>query len=98
MGAVGYIASGPEFLGKGCEDMLIFAENNQTAEAMKLHFRLCESYRMLTNLKLGSFRAVHKYALNFLGKPAGYPARPVAPLSERAKQLVRSKMRELGFA
>jgi dihydrodipicolinate synthase/N-acetylneuraminate lyase len=97
MRAVGYIASSPEFFGRQCEDIIKFVKNKEVEKAVEFHFRLCESYKMVTDLTLGPFRAVHKYALNLVGKPAGYPARPVEPLTEKAKKAIKNKMTELGF-
>jgi 4-hydroxy-tetrahydrodipicolinate synthase len=97
LGAAGYIATSPEFLGRRCEDIIRFIRNHDLENAVKLHYVLCDSYRMLSDASLGTWAAKLKCALELLGKPAGFPRRPIEPLTEEQKQGLQRRMAQIGL-
>jgi 4-hydroxy-tetrahydrodipicolinate synthase len=97
LGAVGYIATSPEFLGKRCEDIIKFVRNNDIKNAVKIHFTICDAYRILDDASLGTWAAKLKYALSLQGKPAGLPRKPILPLTEDQQRVIKQKMTQLGL-
>ncbi|MFV0275683.1 MAG: dihydrodipicolinate synthase family protein [Parahaliea sp.] len=47
--------------------------------------------------RFGSAQAIFKEALNQLGQPGGYPRRPILPLDDTGKALVRATLDKLGL-
>lgn len=47
--------------------------------------------------RLGSAQAIFKEALNQLGRPGGYPRRPILPLDEAGTIMVRATLTKLGL-
>jgi 4-hydroxy-tetrahydrodipicolinate synthase len=47
-------------------------------------------------MSLGSFPAPVKAAVQMLGLPAGPPRRPVTPLDEGRREVLRGELRQMG--
>ncbi len=78
LGASGFIATGPEFLGKEAARIGALAMAGPSEEARSIHYRLTVLYQML--MGSGTWPAAFKAALNLIGLPAGVPRDPVLPL------------------
>lgn len=79
LGAAGYIATGPEFLGKDAGRLSELARQSWGDEQRALHNRLTMIYETL--MELGTWPAAFKAALTLIGQPAGVPRDPILPLA-----------------
>jgi 4-hydroxy-tetrahydrodipicolinate synthase len=80
LGAKGFIATGPEFLGRDAGRLVALARQAPSPESAAMHYRLTVLYELL--MGTSTWPAAFKAALNLIGLPAGVPREPVAPSSE----------------
>jgi 4-hydroxy-tetrahydrodipicolinate synthase len=78
LGAAGFIATGPEFLGEDVGQLCELARQPWGDRQRALHHRLTIIYGTL--MELGTWPAAFKAALTLIGQPAGVPRDPVLPL------------------
>lgn len=90
LGASGFIATGPELLGKRAGTIAAIGRGAPDDEYRKLHAQLTELYQML--MGTGTWPSAFKAALNLMGLPAGVPRDPVMPLSAEATETMRRTM------
>ena len=95
LGAKGFIATGPELLGKTAGQLTTLAMQAPGPEQAALHYKLTVLYQML--MGTGTWPAAFKAALNLLGQPAGVPRDPVLPLPADQVDKLRRTMTELGL-
>ena len=79
LGAHGYIATGPELLGRNAARLHELATRAPDAESARVHFQLTTLYELL--MGTGTWPAALKAALNLVGQPAGVPREPVMALA-----------------
>ncbi len=95
LGARGFIATGPELLGRDCAKIMALGKAAPSAETRAMHRRLTVAYQML--MGTGTWPAALKASLNLLGWPAGVPREPVLPLAGAELEKVRKTLVELGL-
>jgi 4-hydroxy-tetrahydrodipicolinate synthase len=95
LGAKGFIATGPELLGKTAGRLTTLGLQAPGPEQAALHYKLTVLYEML--MGTGTWPAAFKAALNLLGQPAGVPRDPVLPLPADQVDKLRRTMTELGL-
>lgn len=96
MGADGWVASNdPQIMGKEAIDMFTYAENGDIEKARKIQYRCLTLDDGLRSGAAGSFPAFLKYAMNLRNRPGGYPRKPILPLLEAEKELVKKVLRDL---
>ncbi|MEO5699539.1 MAG: dihydrodipicolinate synthase family protein [Casimicrobiaceae bacterium] len=78
LGAHGYIATGPELLGRDAAQLKEIATRAPDARSARVHYQLTVLYETL--MGTGTWPAALKAALNFIGQPAGVPREPVLAL------------------
>jgi 4-hydroxy-tetrahydrodipicolinate synthase len=93
LGARGFIATGPELLGKDCARIMELGRAVPSAETRAMHRKLTAAYQML--MGTGTWPAALKAALNLLGWPAGVPREPVLPLAGAELEKLRKTLVEL---
>ncbi len=96
LGARGFIATGPEFLGKDAARLGEIGQAGASAEAREMHYKLTVLYELL--MGIGTWPAAFKAALNLIGWPAGIPRDPVLPASEADLDRIRACFDDLGIA
>lgn len=96
LGAKGFIATGPEFLGRDAGRLVEVGRSKPGPEYAALHYKLTVVYQMLTGT--GTWPSAFKAALNLIGQPAGIPRDPVLPLTGEALDKIRRTLDELGIA
>ncbi|GGE50390.1 4-hydroxy-tetrahydrodipicolinate synthase [Agaricicola taiwanensis] len=95
LGAKGFIATGPEFVGSDAARLTDLAGQAPTAETAALHYKLTVIYQLL--MGTGTWPAAFKAALNLIGQPAGVPRDPVMPLAGADLDKVKRTFDELGI-
>ena len=95
LGARGFIATGPELLGKDAGRLIAVGQGPGDATYRDLHWKLTVIYQAL--MGTGTWPASLKAALNLLGWPAGVPRDPVMPLEPAALDKLRRTLDELGL-
>jgi 4-hydroxy-tetrahydrodipicolinate synthase len=95
LGAAGFIATGPELLGRDAGRITALGTLAPGAEQAELHYKLTVLYQLL--MGTGTWPAALKAALNLLGQPAGVPRDPVLPLPPEQVDKLRRSMTELGL-
>ncbi|MCC6193248.1 MAG: dihydrodipicolinate synthase family protein [Burkholderiales bacterium] len=95
LGAHGYIATGPELLGKLAARLPEIARAAPGAEYADAHFKLTRLYEMM--MGTGTWPSALKAALNLIGQPAGVPREPVMPLAGAELEKVTRVMRSCGL-
>lgn len=95
LGAAGFIATGPELLGRDAGRLTALGRQAPGPEQARLHHALTVLYEML--MGTGTWPSALKAALNLLGQPAGVPRDPVLPLPDAQRDKVRRVMAELGL-
>jgi 4-hydroxy-tetrahydrodipicolinate synthase len=96
LGAHGFIATGPEFLGVDTARLTLLARDKPTAEIAALHYKLTVLYELL--MGTATWPASFKAALNLIGLPAGVPRDPVAPAAAADIDKIRRTFDKLGIA
>jgi 4-hydroxy-tetrahydrodipicolinate synthase len=95
LGARGFIATGPEFLGRDAGRLVEVAKDRPSAESAALHFRLTRLYELL--MGTATWPAAFKAALNLIGLPAGVPRDPVAPATAADIDKIKAVFDKLGI-
>jgi 4-hydroxy-tetrahydrodipicolinate synthase len=95
LGARGFIATGPELLGKDCARIMPLGQGAPCDESRAMHQKLTVVYQLL--MGTGTWPAALKAALNLLGWPAGVPREPVLPLGDNDMEKVRRTLGDLGL-
>ncbi|MET1255889.1 dihydrodipicolinate synthase family protein [Aliikangiella maris] len=80
LGASGFIATGPELLGRQATQLTAMAKKKPDEQMAETHFKLTQIYQML--MGLGTWPAAFKAVLNLMGLPAGLPRDPALPLEK----------------
>lgn len=96
LGAAGFIATGPELLGRDAGRITALGTQAPAAEQAALHYKLTVLYQML--MGTGTWPSAFKTALTLLGQPAGVPRDPVLPLPAEQVDKIRRSMTELGLS
>jgi len=79
LGAAGFIATGPELLGREAAGLMKMSLGAPDATYRTTQFRLNAIYEAL--MSIGTWPASLKAALKMIGLPAGVPREPVQPLT-----------------
>jgi 4-hydroxy-tetrahydrodipicolinate synthase len=88
LGAAGFIATGPEFLGTDAGKLCELARQPWGDRQRALHHRLTTIYETL--MELGTWPAAFKAGLTLIGQPAGVPRDPVLPLGGPSLERLRA--------
>ncbi len=94
LGAHGYIATGPELLGRNAARLGELARRAPDAESARVHFQLTTVYELL--MGTGTWPAALKASLNLLGQPAGVPREPVLALAGAELARVERTLQQCG--
>jgi 4-hydroxy-tetrahydrodipicolinate synthase len=95
LGARGFIATGPEFLGAEAGTLTALAQTAPGPKHTDLHYKLTVIYQAL--MATGTWPAAFKAALNLIGQPAGVPRDPVLPLPPADLDRLRGTLDRLGL-
>ncbi|MEM9012642.1 MAG: dihydrodipicolinate synthase family protein [Pseudomonadota bacterium] len=95
LGARGFIATGPEFLGPDAGRIVEVALAGPSAEARAIHHRLTVIYETL--MSVGTWPSAFKAALGLIGLPAGVPRDPVMPATPADVERLRAVLGDLGI-
>lgn len=95
LGARGFIATGPELLGKDCARIMALGSAAPSEEWRAMHRKLTVLYQML--MGTGTWPAALKAALTLLGWPAGVPREPVMQLPDADLDKLRRTLSEFGL-
>lgn len=95
LGARGFIATGPELLGRDAGRLMAVGAAAPGEEYRALHHKLTVVYQAL--MGLGTWPAALKAALAMLGWPVGVPRDPVLPLEGAALEKLRRTLGDLGL-
>lgn len=95
LGASGFIATGPEFLGKTAGRLMEIGRKAPDADYVDAHYKLTIVYETL--MSLGTWPSSFKAGLNLLGLPAGVPRDPLMPLNGAGLDRLRATLDELGL-
>jgi 4-hydroxy-tetrahydrodipicolinate synthase len=97
VGAVGFVSSfDPHVLGREGISLYRLARDGAYEDARRVQMRTLE---LTTRLgAIGTGPATMKAAMNILGRPGGYPRRPVLELTDHEKSRVRTVLDELGLS
>ena len=93
LGAHGFIATGPEFLGLDAARLTSLAREKPSAHTASLHYKLTKLYELL--MGTSTWPASFKAALNLIGLPAGVPRDPVAPATAADIEKIKAVFSEL---
>ena len=95
LGSAGFIATGPEFLGKDAARISDLAVAGPSDALKDVHVKLTALYRML--MSIGTWPSAFKAALSLIGQPAGVPRDPVLPVGEVERDQIRATLDRLGI-
>ncbi len=95
LGASGFIATGPEFLGKTAGRLMEIGRKAPDPDYVDAHYKLTIVYETL--MSLGTWPSSFKAGLNLLGLPAGVPRDPLMPLNGAGLDRLRATLDELGL-
>jgi len=93
LGARGFIATGPEFLGTDAGRLVKIGQQAPDPAYRLLHHKLTVIYQTL--MGIGTWPAALKAGLQMIGQPAGIPRDPVLPLSGGDLDRLRRVLAEL---
>jgi 4-hydroxy-tetrahydrodipicolinate synthase len=93
LGAAGFIATGPEFLGPLAGRLMAIGRAAPDRTYVETHRKLTIVYETL--MGVGTWPSALKAGLSLLGLPAGVPRDPVLPLSGAALDRLRSVLGDL---
>lgn len=96
LGAVGFIATGPEFIDLNPNLIAGIAQSTPGDEYRRLHYQLTVLYELL--MGTSTWPASFKAALNLLGLPAGVPRDPVYPATAMDVDKIRACFDHLGIS
>lgn len=94
LGASGFIATGPEFLGTAAGTLPELARAAPGPRHNEMHYKLTVIYETL--MATGTWPAALKAGLNLIGQPAGVPRDPVLPLAAANLDRLRATFETLG--
>jgi 4-hydroxy-tetrahydrodipicolinate synthase len=86
-GAKGYIATGPDLLGRDGAQYYWTIKQGDMEKARHIHHQLTPLYSMLNTI--GTWPAAFKAALEMVGKRGGYTRDPVQPLNAAEREKVK---------
>jgi 4-hydroxy-tetrahydrodipicolinate synthase len=96
IGTDGFITSGAvELFGKEGVRLYESSIHGDYETTKKIHFKVAKVYDLLFGL--GTWPAAMKQAMNIMGIPAGYPRKPVLPLTNKENETLRQNMKQLGL-
>jgi 4-hydroxy-tetrahydrodipicolinate synthase len=95
LGAKGFIATGPELLGKDAARIMDLGRSAPGADYRRVHNALTVLYEVL--MSVGTWPASFKAALNLIGQPAGVPREPVAALAGADLEKLRAVLSDLSL-
>jgi 4-hydroxy-tetrahydrodipicolinate synthase len=95
LGAKGFIATGPELLGKEAGAIAGLATEKMGEAHRALHYKLTVLYEML--MGTGTWPSAFKAALNLIGQPAGVPRDPVMPLAGADLEKIHRTLDQFGL-
>lgn len=93
LGARGFIATGPEFLGADASRLMKIGQQAPDAVYRLMHHKLTVIYQTL--MSIGTWPAALKAGLQLIGQPAGIPRDPVLPLTPPDLDRLRQMFAEL---
>ncbi len=93
LGAAGFIATGPEFLGPLAGRLMQIGRAAPDRTYVDAHQKLTIVYETL--MSVGTWPSALKAGLNLLGLPAGVPRDPVMPLSGASLERLRAVLGDL---
>lgn len=93
LGARGFIATGPELLGRDAGRITALAAEAPGPPHAATHFRLTTIYRTL--ISTGTWPAAFKAALGLIGQDVGVPRDPVQPLAGEELDRIRAMIAAL---
>lgn len=96
LGAVGFIATGPEFITAKPSDLRDMALRAPGDAYRQAHYELTVIYEML--MGLGTWPAAFKAALGLIGLPAGVPRDPVMALDDAGLDAIKACFDRLGIS
>jgi 4-hydroxy-tetrahydrodipicolinate synthase len=96
LGAHGFIATGPEFLGDDAANIVSIAKQKPSAKMADVHYKLTILYELL--MGNSTWPASFKAALNLIGQPAGVPRDPVHKATPEAVDKIKKTFDELGIS
>ncbi|MDG1996762.1 MAG: dihydrodipicolinate synthase family protein [Emcibacteraceae bacterium] len=96
LGAHGFIATGPEFLGADTANIASLAKEKPGKKQAEIHFKLTRLYELL--MGHGTWPASFKAALNLIGQPAGVPRDPVHAATSEVEDEIKKVFDELGIS
>ncbi|MBT5186113.1 MAG: dihydrodipicolinate synthase family protein [Kordiimonadaceae bacterium] len=96
LGAHGFIATGPEFLGADTANIASIAKQAPDAKMADIHYKLTVLYELL--MGNSTWPASFKAALNLIGQPAGVPREPVHAATPQVIDNIKKTFDELGIS
>ena len=96
LGAHGFIATGPEFLGDDTANISMLAKEKPSAKHAEIHYKLTVLYQLL--MGQSTWPAAFKAALNLIGQPAGIPRDPVYPATPAVIDEIKKTFDQLGIS
>ena len=96
LGAHGFIATGPEFLGSDTTNIASLAKEKPGEKQAEIHYKLTVLYELL--MGNGTWPSSFKAALNLIGQPAGVPRDPVHPAGDDVLDTIKRTFDELGIS
>lgn len=96
LGAHGFIATGPEFLGDDTANIVSIAKQAPGEKMAEIHYKLTILYEVL--MGVSTWPASFKAALNLIGLPAGIPRDPVQSATPQAIDQIKETFDLLGIS
>lgn len=96
LGAHGFIATGPEFLGADTANIASLAKEKPDQKQADIHYKLTVIYELL--MGNSTWPAAFKAALNLIGQPAGVPRDPVNPATNEVVDTIKRTFDDLGIS
>jgi 4-hydroxy-tetrahydrodipicolinate synthase len=97
MGADGYVSStDSQVMGRDALAMYDLAKSGSLARAREIQMRALALEELLK--PIGTFPCNLKAAMNLLGRPGGYPRRPLLPLTPAQIDQVQVVLQQLNLA
>lgn len=96
LGAHGFIATGPEFLGANTANIASLAKEKPGSKQADIHYKLTVLYELL--MGNSTWPAAFKAALNLIGQPAGVPRDPVHPATGDVVDTIKRTFDDLGIS
>jgi dihydrodipicolinate synthase/N-acetylneuraminate lyase len=84
-------------MGKEAISMFDLISNGKIEEAKKVQYLCIELDEGLRGGKAGTFPSFLKYAMNLLGRPGGFPRKPILPITPEQEKYVESLLRRMNL-